>query len=74
MKGSFAYVAQRSWIQQKTLRDNILFKKSFDATRYSNAMRMSALEPDLLSLPQGDLTEIGEKVCYWWVIGLTLNL
>ena len=57
-----AYVAQQPWIQNATVRDNILFGKSFDEERYNRVLDACALRPDLQILPAGDLTEIGEKV------------
>ena len=58
-----AYVAQEAWIQTKTLRDNILFGQKLDPDRYDEVLEACALKPDLEILPNGDLTEIGEKVC-----------
>jgi ATP-binding cassette subfamily C (CFTR/MRP) protein 1 len=60
-KGSVAYVAQQAWIQNATLRDNILFGKPFDLTKYDKVIEACALKPDLLILTAGDMTEIGEK-------------
>ncbi|SJX60774.1 probable YOR1-ABC transporter [Sporisorium reilianum f. sp. reilianum] len=56
-----AYCSQSAWIQNATLRDNILFGQSFDEGRYWEAVKVSELEADLAILPAGDLTEIGEK-------------
>ncbi|XP_015785719.1 multidrug resistance-associated protein 1 [Tetranychus urticae] len=56
-----AYVAQQAWIQNATLRDNILFGKPFDKTKYDKVIAACALGPDLAYLPGGDETEIGEK-------------
>lgn len=56
-----AYVPQCPWIQNKTVRDNIVFTKSYDAKLYDKVLRASCLEKDLEILPGGDLTEIGEK-------------
>ena len=58
---SIAYVPQQAWIQNASLRDNVIFGLPFDATRYKQAIAACALEPDLLILPAGDMTEIGEK-------------
>lgn len=58
-----AYVAQQAWIQNATLRDNILFSKAMDSARYENVLDSCALRPDLEILPAGDSTEIGERVC-----------
>ena len=62
-QGSVAYVAQQAWIQNATLRDNILFSKAMDSARYENVLDSCALRPDLEILPAGDSTEIGERVC-----------
>jgi len=62
VQGSVAYVAQQAWIQNATVRDNILFGKPFDEQRYNGILDACALRPDLQILPAGDATEIGEKV------------
>ena len=61
-----AYVSQQAWIQNTTVKDNILFGKQTKDILYSNCLSGCALEPDLEILPGGDMTEIGEKVyhCY----------
>ena len=58
-----AYVPQQAWIQNATVKDNILFGKAIDETLYSKTLHDCALEQDLEILPGGDMTEIGEKVC-----------
>ena len=57
-----AYVSQQAWIQNVTLRDNILFSRAFDSARYENVIDSCALRTDLEILPAGDSTEIGERV------------
>ncbi|MGH0168853.1 UNVERIFIED_CONTAM: hypothetical protein FKN15_055569 [Acipenser sinensis] len=59
--GSVAYVSQQAWIQNATLRDNILFGKPYNAEKYSSILEACALLTDLEVLPGGDQTEIGEK-------------
>lgn len=59
--GSISYVQQIPWIQNKTIRDNILFGLPMDEDRYNNTIHLCELENDLDILPGGDLTEIGEK-------------
>lgn len=59
--GSISYVQQIPWIQNKTIRDNILFGLPMDEDRYNNTIHLCELESDLDILPGGDLTEIGEK-------------
>ncbi|CAI5775246.1 canalicular multispecific organic anion transporter 1 [Podarcis lilfordi] len=61
VQGSIAYVSQQAWIQNATLKDNILFGSPFDEARYQQVIDACALLPDLQLLPGGDLTEIGEK-------------
>ncbi|XP_040290618.1 canalicular multispecific organic anion transporter 1-like isoform X2 [Bufo bufo] len=61
IKGSVAYVPQQAWIQNATLRDNILFGSSLDEARYQRVLEACALLPDLQMLPGGDMSEIGEK-------------
>ena len=53
---------QQAWIQNATLRDNILFGVPLNATKYERIVEACALESDLDILPAKDLTEIGEKV------------
>ena len=57
-----AYVPQQAWIQNATVRDNILFGRTFNEALYQRVLRDCALEQDLEILPGGDMTEIGEKV------------
>ncbi|KAG8135772.1 hypothetical protein E2320_008775 [Naja naja] len=61
IQGSMAYVPQQAWIQNATLKDNIIFGSTLDETRYQQVLEACALHPDLKLLPGGDLTEIGEK-------------
>ena len=56
-----AYVPQQAWIQNCTLKDNILFGKELDQKKYQKVLRACALKQDLLTLAGGDQTEIGEK-------------
>ncbi|KUF82936.1 Multidrug resistance-associated protein 1 [Phytophthora nicotianae] len=59
--GSVAYYSQQPWIQNMTLKDNILFGHQFDRTKYEKVLDACALTRDLESLSAGDLTEIGER-------------
>ncbi|KAG8000099.1 Canalicular multispecific organic anion transporter 1 [Nibea albiflora] len=61
IKGSLAFVPQQAWIQNATLRDNILFGSPHEERRFQEVIHACALAPDLELLPGGDLTEIGEK-------------
>ncbi|CAA7266944.1 unnamed protein product [Cyclocybe aegerita] len=59
--GSVGYCPQSAWIQNATIRENICFGRPFEEERYWKAIRDSCLEPDLEMLPNGDMTEVGEK-------------
>ena len=60
-QGSVAYVPQQAWIQNATLKDNVLFGRPLNSKRYAKTIHACALQTDLDILPGGDLTEIGEK-------------
>ena len=59
--GSVGLVQQTPWIQNMTIRDNILFGLPLDEDRYNRVIEACQLESDLEILKGGDLTEIGEK-------------
>ncbi|XP_020228423.1 ABC transporter C family member 8-like [Cajanus cajan] len=61
VSSTIAYVSQTSWIQSGTVRDNILFGKPMDKTRYENAIKVCALDKDIKDFSHGDLTEIGQR-------------
>ncbi|AWP14018.1 putative canalicular multispecific organic anion transporter 1 isoform 3 [Scophthalmus maximus] len=61
IQGSLAFVPQQAWIQNATLRDNILFGSPHEDKKLQEVIEACALIPDLELLPGGDLTEIGEK-------------
>lgn len=56
----FGYVKQNPWLQRGTIRDNILFGKPYDHNKYKNILNACALTSDLNSLPNKDLTAVGE--------------
>lgn len=59
--GSVSYVQQVPWIQNMTLRDNILFGSELDEDKYNRTIEQCQLVQDFAQLEGGDLTEIGEK-------------
>jgi ABC-type multidrug transport system fused ATPase/permease subunit len=61
-QGSTAYVTQQAWIQNVTLKENILFGREFRDRFYNKVLDACALRADLEILLDGDQTEIGEKV------------
>jgi ABC-type multidrug transport system fused ATPase/permease subunit len=61
VNGKVAYYAQQPWIQNMTIRENILFGHAFDAGKYTKVLDACGLLPDLRQFPGGDETEIGQK-------------
>ncbi|KAJ7646982.1 P-loop containing nucleoside triphosphate hydrolase protein [Roridomyces roridus] len=61
-----AYAAQESWVQNDTIRNNIIFTSPVNEERYKKVLYQCALERDLELFDAGDQTEVGEK-------GLTLS-
>ncbi|RKP02372.1 hypothetical protein CXG81DRAFT_10852 [Caulochytrium protostelioides] len=61
MMGKLAYVPQSAWIMNMSLRDNILFNLPYERSFYEKVVDACGLRADLAALPDGDLTEIGEK-------------
>ncbi|KAL8002503.1 putative ATP-binding cassette subfamily C member 9, AAA+ ATPase domain-containing protein [Plasmopara halstedii] len=49
------------FIQNATVRENVCFGLPFNEEKYTEALRVSSMVKDLVSLPGGDMTEIGEK-------------
>ncbi|KAF8208849.1 P-loop containing nucleoside triphosphate hydrolase protein [Mycena galopus ATCC 62051] len=68
-QGGVAYASQQPWIENATIRQNIVFNTDipFDAGRYKRVLHACALNADLELLDARDETEVGER-------GLTLSL
>ncbi|KAF8994369.1 hypothetical protein BDZ89DRAFT_1123364 [Hymenopellis radicata] len=64
--GGIAYAAQESWVQNETIKANIIFGALFDEARYKKVIYQCGLERDISLFDAGDETEVGEK-------GLTLS-
>lgn len=61
MSTTRSFCPQYAWIQNTSVRNNILFGKDYDETWYNQVVDACALSPDLEILPNGDQTEIGER-------------
>lgn len=61
LNGSVAYAPQLAFIQNATLKDNILFGRECDQEFYKQTVSLCCLESDINLLPNGEQTEIGEK-------------
>ncbi|KAK0113328.1 hypothetical protein ONS95_013584 [Cadophora gregata] len=54
-----AFVAQIPWIENASIKDNILFGLPYDEYRYKKVIEVCALKKDLEMLTDGEATEIG---------------
>jgi ATP-binding cassette, subfamily C (CFTR/MRP), member 1 len=61
MGANRAFCPQYAWIQNTSLKENILFGKPYKSRWYNQVVDACALRPDLEMLPAGDQTEIGER-------------
>lgn len=65
--GSVAYCAQIPWIQNASVKENIVFGEPWDKDRYNRVVSACALERDIeMELPQRHDTELGE-------LGITIS-
>jgi ABC-type multidrug transport system fused ATPase/permease subunit len=62
----YAYVSEDLWLQNTTIRENILFGKKFDQGLYSSVLDACALNEDLAQMPDSDHTVVGQH-------GMTLS-
>lgn len=60
LESGFGIVTQQIWLQNGTIRDNILFGKAFDDGKYKSVLSACGLAEDIYLLPSGDLTNVGE--------------
>ncbi|KAF8157969.1 hypothetical protein B0H34DRAFT_797400 [Crassisporium funariophilum] len=65
-QNGIAYAAQESWVQNETIRDNILFGSPYSEERYQKVIYQCGLKQDLELFEAGDMSEVGER-------GLTLS-
>ena len=61
MGATRAFCPQYAWIQNTSVKENILFGKPYNREWYDAVVDACALRPDLEALPNGDMTEIGER-------------
>jgi hypothetical protein len=60
--GNFSNFHPDVMAKNTTVRENICFGRPFEEKKYWDAVRRACLEPDLEIFPNGDLTEVGERV------------
>ncbi|KAJ6579193.1 multidrug resistance-associated ABC transporter, partial [Mycena vulgaris] len=61
IQGICAFVPQAAWLQNASIKDNILFNLPYDEARYKLTLEVCALVSDLEILEDGDQSEIGER-------------
>jgi ABC-type bacteriocin/lantibiotic exporter with double-glycine peptidase domain len=52
---------QDSWIQDASIKDNILMCNPCDEQRYRRVLEACALQEDIAAMADGDATIVGEK-------------
>ncbi|KAL6890779.1 P-loop containing nucleoside triphosphate hydrolase protein [Trichoderma evansii] len=60
-QNQLAIVSQFPWIQNTTIKENIIFGLPFDDDRYNSTLSSCLLHKDLNALEKGDLTMVGPK-------------
>lgn len=56
-----AYVSQTPWLQNATIKNNILFGFEYNEARYKSVLEACALAADIEMFEMGDETEVGER-------------
>ncbi|KAI0171779.1 ABC transporter [Hypoxylon sp. FL1284] len=56
-----AYASQSPWLQNETIRENILFNSPFEQVRYDRVINACGLPVDFNEFPKRDETEVGEN-------------
>ncbi|ROW09475.1 hypothetical protein VMCG_02441 [Cytospora schulzeri] len=55
------FASQTTWLQNGSIRDNILFSSPFEEVRYNRVIEACCLSVDFSELADGDETEVGEN-------------
>ena len=55
------YCSQTPWLQDMSIRENILFYSQYEEQRYRDVLDACALMPDIATFAEGDQSLIGEK-------------
>ena len=61
INGTIAYVPQKAWILNDTVRNNIIFKRKFDPEKYKAVVNICQLNPDFELFKSGDMTQVSDK-------------
>ena len=61
LKGSVAYLGQKPWIMNATVKENILLGREYDEDFFNKCLRYSALDDDLIQWEKGLEHIVGDK-------------
>ncbi|PMD48915.1 hypothetical protein L207DRAFT_505926 [Hyaloscypha variabilis F] len=61
LPSAIAFVSQTPWIENTTIKANVLFGLPCDAVRYEKVLNACSLTKDLEMFEDGDLTEVGAQ-------------
>ena len=67
-------MAQEAWVQQGTIRNNILFGKPYDSLKYKAVLEACCLLKDFEILPQRDETLVEERVMTDFLVNIYMGL
>lgn len=56
-----AFSSQTTWLQNSSIKDNILFNSEYEEVRYNRVIEACCLPIDLLELENGEDTQVGEN-------------
>lgn len=59
--GDVAFSSQAAWLQNASIKDNILFNSEYEDVRYDRVIKACCLGIDLAELEQGEDTQVGEN-------------
>uniref|UniRef100_A0A2C9M1R7 ABC transmembrane type-1 domain-containing protein n=1 Tax=Biomphalaria glabrata TaxID=6526 RepID=A0A2C9M1R7_BIOGL len=62
VKSTLSYVSQKSWIQNNSVKENILFGLPYEKCLYQEVLDGCALKSEVEKMPGGDDSEIGENI------------
>nr|CAH7715442.1 unnamed protein product [Callosobruchus chinensis] len=61
IESGFGYVTQKVWLQRGTIRENILFGRPYEDSRYKAVLHACGLLDDIRMLSAGDMTGVGDS-------------
>ena len=61
IKGTISYVSQEPWIFPSSIKQNILFGRSYDKEKFKLVLRLSCLDKDIKTMAHREDTIVGEK-------------